>query len=243
MRTIFALLLLSSFGLMVGCNIPKSAKAQESEPELSSGEVERFDAPAPTDNPAGSPSDSSPFDPLASIGGGEFSGVGPDPLTGESAEVQGLKSAAKKTEVWINYYYLRGNELSDREMHKLIGWAHQQGLTIGTPGEKDFLYTQVRLIDYVAYSEKIKRNLIYDGANRVYLPTLVFLDSQGRDLCHNVGQINMRHLQEDFDKFNRTPSGRKMGAESTGKDSLQVGNSEAGDWVCGPGGCRPRGRK
>ena len=242
MRAITALFLLSSLLVFSGCN-PAEQVAAEVQPQpgqSAEATVERFDETPATDTSASPPPDSSPS---TSTGGEEsLSSAGPDPLTGTSEEPQGLKSsAAKKTEVWINFYYLRGNELSDRELQRLIGWSHQKGLTIGTPGEKDFLYTHVRLIDWVTYSDKIKRNLIYDGNDRVYLPTLVFLDSQGRELCHNVGQINMRHLDEDFDKFSRKPSSRKMGGEdsqATVKQSFTVGDSA--DWICGPNGCRPR---
>lgn len=167
---------------------------------------------------------------------------GPDPFAAETSEPHGLKSgASKKPEVWINFYYLRGHEMNEQELQRIIGWSHKNGLTIGTPGEKDFLLTQVRLIDYVKYRDRIKRNLVYEGYDRAYLPTLVLLDSQGRELCYNVGQINFRHLQEDFDRFNRSPTRRVMGGplEATVKESLTV---DSADWVCGPGGCRPRGR-
>lgn len=239
MRAMLVLLLLSSFTL-AGCNSPKQRFSQAPAEADVSVEAEPIDIPVGE----GVKGDSA-FDPLESLEiekSEPSESHGPDPFAAETGEPHGLKSSAsKKPEVWINFYYLRGHEMNDRELERIIGWSHKNGLTIGTPGEKDFLLTQVRLIDYVKYRDRIKRNLVYEGYDRAYLPTLVLLDSQGRELCYNVGQINFRHLQEDFDRFNRSPARRVMGGPlgAVDKDSL---TADSADWVCGPNGCRPRGR-
>lgn len=230
MRPMLALLLLSSFCLC-GCKLPMADNDSIDSP-LSADE--EFPSDDPTSGPSGSDrSPSSSSEPEGFLG--------PDPFAAAPSEPQGLLGAGgKHSGVWVNFYYFPKYVLCESELAKIKGWANEKGLTVASAGEANFRYAKVRLIDVTDARYKVERNLVYDGNKIPLFPTLVLLDEAGCDLCHNIGYINLRHLEDDFDKFSRTPS-RKRGMMSLPPEEVKEIKYEPGakfHMECSGGSCR-----
>lgn len=233
MRTLLALLLLSNLCLM-GCETVegRQARSEESNPVAEDINSESL----PDDSSFDSEPESLSASPTESEG---F--LGPDSFA-EPMEINGLKGASKTPGVWLNFYYFAGHPLCDSELAKIKGWANERGVTIASATDANYRYAQVRLIDIT--KQKPTRDLTFDGNKTALYPTLVIVDRDGRELCHNIGYINLHHLNEDFDRFNRTPSKRRMGlAEVTKAEPDDYRVEDPVTYECGPNGCRIVRRK
>lgn len=233
MRT--ALLLLISL-CFVGCKVPVSEA--QADPDLT--ESIPADEEFPTFDPSSDPSGSDRSPPPSSS---EPEGLlGPDPLADEQPEINGLKGAAHKEGVWLNYYHDSRRPEWAPQTQWLKGWANKRGLTVSTFGEPNFRYAVVRLVDVgkPEVRDKVTRGLVYEPYKVPMYPTLVLVNQNGTELCHNVGSINEHHLSEDYDKFSRTPSKRKMGVAAL-EPEYRV--EDPVRYECGPNGCRIVRRK
>lgn len=185
MRTLIALLLLSSIGLM-GCNPPISASNEPAEVE---GD---YLSEEPTEDTSASDSGLSPNPPSPESEVSETDP--PDPLAAEPLEANGLKGKSKRP-IWLFYYGYKGCTPCAVAKPKLASWVNSKGLTSSEADAKNAKLARVRYIDI--QRDPVKRDLSF-GDQPLY-PTYLWVDQSGRELWHEVGVMDERKLSLIWD--------------------------------------------
>lgn len=177
-----ALFLLSSLG-MLGCKMPTSVSADE--PNLAESEEPNLDESLP-------PSESDSPDTFPSDSEGLLSNEPPDPLAAEPVEPAMLKAAPKR-KVWLFYYGFQACEPCRIGKPNVQAWAAKRGLTQSEADLPNARMCTVQYIDILNPKTKPQRNLDFDGKGAMF-PSLVWVDSSGRELWHSVGIPNEKEL-------------------------------------------------
>lgn len=198
--------------------------------------------------------------PLQPVLGAHSDGyVPPNPLAADPPDPQGLKGSSRadrSPKVYVNFYYLDGNQMSMTERARLKAWANRRGLTAAEANEPNFSYAVVRFVSWTR--DKPTRSIIYDGNSQALLPTTVMVDHRGGDLRHEIGYINYHDLDFWYDSYSHKNTNRRISERPGGSSQAATKNGlppetpplpsaenqsgNTGEWTCENGRCYPNYR-